>query len=84
MHTQNFHCADHSRLRASEISILVGYGVMENYSISNAQVVDSCARPHTVLPVKVKRMKDTVCFALYICFRISLLHGITRQRRTLL
>ncbi len=26
---QDFHCADHSKFRASEVSILVGYGVWE-------------------------------------------------------
>ncbi len=46
-------------------------------------MVEGCAKPHIVLPEKVKSMMDTVCFALSICFRISLLHGTTRRRRTM-
>ncbi len=45
-------------------------------SAARIVVVACCARPHIVLPQKVKSMMDTVCFALSICFRISLLHGI--------
>ncbi len=52
--------------------------------VRNVAVV-CCARPHIVLPEKIESIKDTVCFPLSIfCIRLSLLHGITRQRRTLL
>ncbi len=38
-------------------------------------MVESCAKPHIALPIKIESMMDTVCFALSICFRIRLLHG---------
>ncbi len=44
-------------------------------SIAKAVMVESCAKPHTVLPEKTLSMMDTVSFAMSISFRIRLLHG---------
>ncbi len=44
--------------------------------IAGIVVAVRCANPHTVLPIKIRNMMDTVGIALPICFRISLLYGI--------
>ncbi len=50
--------------------------IRELNSLARIVMVDSCAKPHTVLPEKIRNMMDTVGIALPICFRIRLLHGI--------
>ncbi|MCP4318494.1 MAG: hypothetical protein GY789_21365 [Hyphomicrobiales bacterium] len=46
-------------------------------------MVVHCAKPHTVLPPKIRNMMATVGIALPIFFRIRLLYGIIGQRRPL-
>ncbi len=68
--------------RGVEVDVFVSMGNIKR--IAGVVVVVRCARPHTVLPIKIANMMDTVGIALPICFRISLLYVIFGRRRTLL
>ncbi len=68
--------------RDVEVDVIVSMG--NKNSIARIVVVVGCAKPHTVLPIKIRNMMDTVGIALPICFRISLLYGIIGRRRPLL